>query len=314
MPRSRDTVDASLELLLDTITNTFGSVLFITMLVAVLLRVSGQSEAERPPLSKTDQARTEARMAELAAEVESLKSTLDSLPVADPATARIEADIVAAAQETARLMADDTAVAASIVSEQEAMAALEAQVAHTQRELERMLPLADEQATRRREAEEGAAALAKAAVELDRPVDPTRIVQTAQLPELVETEKEQIGLLMRYGRIYVMHERSPAGERLGPNQSHFVITMRPDGRQTAKARPDAGHIADGATVNATLRQILARHPADKWVIAIVVNEDSFSQFQSVKSALVDLGYEYEPITARSGDGIWDSGGDSKRGQ
>ena len=314
MPRSRDTVDASLELLLDTITNTFGSVLFITMLVAVLLRVSGQSEAERPPLSKTDQARTEARMAELAAEVESLKSTLDSLPVADPATARIEADIVAAAQETARLMADDTAVAASIVSEQEVMAALEARVAHTQRELERMMPLSDEQATRSREAAEEAAALAIAAVELDRPVDPTLIIQTAQLPELAETQKEQIGLLMRYGRIYVMHERGRALERLGPNQSHFVITARPDGRQTAKARPDAGHIADGATVKATLRQILADYPADKWVVAIIVNDDSFSQFQSVKAALVDLGYQYEPITARSGDGVWDSGGDSKRGQ
>ena len=253
-------------------------------------------------------------MAELAAEVESLKSTLDSLPVADPATARIEADIVAAAQETARLMADDTAVAASIVSEQEVMAALEARVAHTQRELERMMPLSDEQATRSREAAEEAAALAIAAVELDRPVDPTLIIQTAQLPELAETQKEQIGLLMRYGRIYVMHERGRALERLGPNQSHFVITARPDGRQTAKARPDAGHIADGATVKATLRQILAGYPADKWVVAIVVNEDSFSQFQSVKAALVDLGYQYEPITARSGDGVWDNGGDSKRGQ
>lgn len=314
MARSRDTIDASLELLLDTITNTFGSVLFITMLVAVLLRMSGRSETQLPPVSRTEQARAEARVAELAAEADRLKATLDSLPVADSTLARVEADIVAAAQETARLMAEDTALAVEIVRDQESIAALEQQVAETTRNLERITPLADQEARRRRQAETEAAELTKSAVELDRPVDPTLIVQTAQLPELLTTQKDQIGLLMHYGRVYVMHEYGPAGERLGPNAGHFVITAQPDGRQSAKARPDAGHIADGATIKDTLGQILARYPADKWVVAIIVHEDSFAQFQSVKAALVELGYQYEPITARTGDGVWDSGGSTVRGQ
>ena len=211
MARSRDTIDASLELLLDTITNTFGSVLFITMLVAVLLRMSGRSETQPPPISRTEQARTEARVAELSAEAERLKATLDSLPVTDSTLARVEADIVAVAQETARLMAEDTALAVEIVRDQESMATLEQQVADTTRSLERIDPLADEEARRRRQAETEAAELARSAVELDRPVDPTLIVQTAQLPELSTTQKDQIGLLMHYGRVYVMHESGPAG-------------------------------------------------------------------------------------------------------
>jgi len=314
MARSRDTIDASLELLLDTITNTFGSVLFITMLVAVLLRMSGRSETQLPPVSKTEQARAEARVVELSAESDRLKATLDSLPVADSALARVEADIVAAAQEIARLMAEDTAVAVEIVRDQESIAALEQQIAKTIRDLANITPLADEEAERRRQAETDSAELAKLAVEIDRPVDPTLIVQTAQLPELSTTQKEQMGLLMHYGRVYVMHEYGPAGERLGPNTSDFVIAAQPGGHQLAKARPDAGHIADGGTIKATLRQILANYPADKWVVAIIVHEDSFAQFQSVKAALVELGYQYEPITARPGDGVWDSGGKTVRGQ
>jgi len=314
MARSRDTIDASLELLLDTITNTFGSVLFITMLVAVLLRMSGRSETQPPPISRTEQARTEARVAELSAEAERLKATLGSLPVTDSTLARVEADIVAGAQETTRLMAEDTALAVEIIRDQESTAALEQQVADTTRSLERIEPLADEEARRRRQAETEAAELAKAAVELDRPVDPTLIVQTAQLPELSPIQKAQIGLLMHYGRVYVMHEYGPAGERLGPSASDFVITTQPDGLQLAKARPDAGHIADGASINATLRQILARHSADKWVVFVIVHEDSFAQFQSVKAALVELGYQYEPITVRPGGGVWDSGGKTVLGQ
>jgi len=314
MARSRDTVDASLELLLDTITNTFGSVLFITMLVAVLLRVSGSTQADRAPVSKTEQARAEARVAELSLEVNRLIATLDSMPAADPLLASLESDIAAAAEEAARLMAEDTAIAVEIIRAQESIAALEQRVAQAQRDLETTSVFAEEQAKRRHEAEADAANLAKAAVELDRPVDPTLIVQTAQLPELAATKKDQIGLLMQYGRVYVMHEHGPAGERLGPNPEHFVITTREDGRQSAKARPDAGHIADGATVKEMLRQVLGRYRSEKWVVAVIVHEDSFSQFQTVKAALIQLGYQYEPITARFKVGIWDSGGNSARGQ
>jgi hypothetical protein len=94
-------VEGSLELLLDTITNTFGSVLFITMLVAILLRMSGHATQDREPTSKIEQARVAARAAELSAEIDRLKATLETLPYSDPAMPRIEADVARAMQETA---------------------------------------------------------------------------------------------------------------------------------------------------------------------------------------------------------------------
>lgn len=313
MPRSRDSIDASLELLLDTITNTFGSVLFITMLVAILLRVSGKMEVTRESVSAVDQARAEALAAELADEIGRLTATIALLPSEDPAVAEIDASILAAVEDNARALSEDARLAAETMSDQSAAIEIEHRVVAAEQDLERVKTLAQEEAERRKRAEERGAALAKLAIELDRPVDPKQIIQIVRLPEIAETEKKQVGLLMRYGRVYVMHRWSPGGERLGPNTDDFVVTPRPDGGQSAKARPDAGHIADGATVRDTLREILGQFPAAEWVVAVVVHEDSFSQFQSVKTALVELGYQYEPFSYRKDEGLWDAGG-TGRGQ
>jgi hypothetical protein len=250
----------------------------------------------------------------MTAEVERLRAKLDSLPPADLNLARIEVEIATVLQETAGLLAEDAAVAAETAADQERAADLTRRLAEAREKLARLRPLAKEQAERRELAEKRAAELARAALELDRPVDPTRITQTARLPELAASKKEQFGIYMRYGRIYVMHEWGPAGERLGPNTRHFMITSRPDGGQSAQARPAAGFIADGATATKTIRDVLRNHPAHEWVVAVIVHEDSFAQFQTVKTALVDLGYQYEPIVVRKDKGVWDSGGTGKRGQ
>jgi len=155
--------------------------------------------------------------------------------------------------------------------------------------------------------------LAKLAVDLDRPVDSAKIVQSAVLPVLEASEKQQFGIYLRYGRLYVMHRWNDTGERLGPNPEHFLIAQRSDGTQTATARPDAGLIADAATVRRDLERILRAFPPNKWVVGLVVYGDSFSQFQAVKAALVDLGYQYEPIRAGPGNPVRDRGG-SSRGQ
>lgn len=313
MKRTKHHDEGSLDLLLDTITNTFGSILFITILVALLLRFSGHVSSRKVEVSKADQARAQARLAELSAEVNRLKATLDFIPQSDSEVVRIERSIAAAAQELAAVFQEDAAAATEISDDQDYIVSVHQRLASLSQELERLRPLADESAQQRAKAEETAANLAALASELDRPIDPERIEQTATLPELTSTSKKQIGLFMRYGRVYVMHQWSPAGMRLGPNTDHFVISTRPDGNQSAKARPDAGCLADQATIKSALREILRGFPPDNWVVGLVVNEDSFPQFQTVKSTLVALGYQYEPFPIEVGNGAWDMGG-SARGQ
>jgi hypothetical protein len=113
---------------------------------------------------------------------------------------------------------------------------------------------------------------------------------------------------MRYGRLYIMHRWSDAGERVGPNPDHFLVVRSADASQVATARPEAGLVADAITLQRELPRLLSRFPPDGWVVAIAVYEDSFNQVQTVKSVLVGLGYQYDLIRTGTSNPIQDGGG------
>lgn len=309
--------DSSLELLLDTITNTFGSVLFLTILVTLLLRTAGDAARDSKPLeapmSLADQDLLESRIADASRDCELLQIRLAKLATADPALLALQATVLKRTNETVGILAEVAGIDGRALEDQRIAMASDAERNRIDTALSEIKPEAEKEAERRRVVEAEAKELAKLAVDLDRPVDSAKIVQTAVLPVLGATEKKQIGLYMRYGRLYVMHRWNEAGERLGPNPEHFLIAQQPDATQTATARPDAGFIADAATVRRELVRILKAFPPDQWVVGVVVYEDSFAQFQAVKAALVELGYEYEPIRTGPGNPVRDRGG-SSRGQ
>jgi hypothetical protein len=313
----RQSTDSSLELLLDTITNTFGSVLFLTILVTLLLRTASDNAADSepgaPPMSATDQGLLEARIADASRDYDRLQTRLAGLTPVDPGLVALKTTVLERANEAVRTLAEVAAVDGRTLEEQRLAVAVDAELDRIDAALAEIKPQAEKEAERRRVLEEEAAALAKLAVDLDRPVDSAKIVQTAVLPVLGATDKNQIGLYLRYGRLYVMHRWTDAGEQVGPNLDHFLVTSKPDGTQVATARPDAGYIADAATVHRELSRILRSFPADRWVVGVVVYDDSFAQFQAVKAGLVELGYEYEPIRTGPGNPVRDRGG-SSRGQ
>ena len=61
--------DGSLELLLDTITNAFGGILFLAILVVVLLKATGQKVDTVKPVSELDMTALTAKMQEVEAEL-----------------------------------------------------------------------------------------------------------------------------------------------------------------------------------------------------------------------------------------------------
>ena len=80
MSRKREGPDGSLELLLDTICNTFGGVLFISILVVILLNMSSKQAETTPP---TDAARAElieaqARLSKTNDELEQLLTAIQT--------------------------------------------------------------------------------------------------------------------------------------------------------------------------------------------------------------------------------------------
>ena len=314
--RRRRADDSSLELLLDTITNTFGGILFIAILLSLLLQSSSQTAREAAsqvePMSAVEQAQLESRVADLQQEVENLRRRV--------AAATQPGDSQAEDSELGKLSAAAAAVEAAVAKSTEAIrntleSQREAATATEQFEmLEQDRKSVKEQLAeaehRLAAAQEEAAKLAEAALQIDRPQGPTEIQQTVSLPSLRPSLKTEVSLYVRFDKIFMMHLWKN-GVRLGPNTEQFVIAPTPseDGvRQVARPKPATGKDVNAATITEDLRRMLQSFPPNRFVVSVIVFEDSFDVFQLIKASIVRNGYEYRPIPLSPGQSVVDSGG------
>lgn len=314
--RRRRADDSSLELLLDTITNTFGGILFIAILLSLLLKSSSRTAREAAtrvePMSAVEQAELESQVADLQQDVESLRRRVvaasepgglqaedSELSKLSAAAAAVEAAVLEraeAARNTLRYQREAAAATEQFETLEQDRKAIEDRLA----EAEHRLAAAHEEAAR----------LAEAALQIDRPQVPTEIEQTVSLPSLRPSLKTEVGLYVRFDKIFMMHSWKN-GKRLGPNTEQFVITPTPSGdgvRQVARPKPDTGMDVNADTITDDLRRMLQSFPPSRFVVSVVVFEDSFDVFQLIKASIVRNGYEYRPIPLSPGQSIVDSGG------
>lgn len=314
--RRRRGDDSSLELLLDTITNTFGGILFIAILLSLMLRSSSQdaqeTAAQLVPMTALEQESLESRVADLQQEAESLRRRLSQasepgdsqandaeLGKLSAAAAALEAAVADQAEATRNTL-DAQREAATANEEYELLEEEQKSVTDRLAEAENQLAAAHAEAAR----------LLEAAVNIDRPPGATEIEQTVGLPSLRPSTKSEIQLYVRYDRIFMMHTWRN-GVRLGPNTEQFVIVPLSGNagvRQVARPKPASGMPVIAATINADLRRLLQPFPSNRFVVSMVIFEDSFDVFQLIKTAIVQDGYEYRPIPLRPGESVVDSGG------
>jgi hypothetical protein len=330
--RRRRTGDSSLELLLDTITNTFGGILFIAILVALLLQTTGRDEeaaaaAAPPPLTEAEVAAMEVRLEDLRDRVTRLQKAVGPLPNPDDPNAAVARRVAELASRLAQAVEDRSKAALETADLQRQATAARDQTNRTaaeteRREREQAASAATEEkqaadraaaagsrhdAARRdkSEAEAEAADLARRLVELEELAQPSVIEQTAGLPSLKPTAKDQVSIYVRFGRVFMTHVWR-GGTRLGPNPEQFVVL--PGDPPVAQPKPATGTPIERQTIAATMRRLLAAFPPDRWTVAVIVFDDSFAEFQWVKKAIVDAGYQYLPIPLAPGEGVYDSGG------
>jgi len=323
MARRNDLNDSSLELLLDTICNTFGGVLFLAMLVSLLLtqtRKRSELEAQTadpvPAVSAADLVRLEvradkvererARLEVVLADVRQMGSELGPIDHRETLDAMQEAEHVAAdlANRRVRLLRD-------IADSQAAAARASGQTAAAEREraaVEQQLEASEERlkaATRDRDR------LIQSAIRLrDDVARAATVSTTGRAPRERETRKSEFGVMIKYGRMYLMHKYRSGGREV--NTQEFVVTPGLLAN-TAEPKPDAGlDLKDSSLSAAELRGHLAAHPARDWYPCLVVHPDSFEQFLTLKVLLISLGYEYRLMP--SNKGVTDSGGEAGRVQ
>lgn len=319
MSRRNRGEESSLELLLDTICNTFGGVLFIAMLVALLLQTSKKNAVAslssdalpQPAIRKSDLIRLATHADELVSEIAQLEKELSQVRdfVKRLATPEIQESLASLhlVQEKQRLLEQARVeILASISADHAAAATASAAAQQLTEGAKAAEASAAGAAASLKDAQEKNRSLLQSAIQLAKQQREKSVVQsTGKAPRERDTEKREFGLLLRYGRIYRTHIHTGIWRTV--NTADFHVEKSLDGNK-ATAKPGAGISMSDEGAAASIAKLLGDYPATGWYPCIVVHPDSYDVFQSLKSTLVAKGYEYrvvatdKPVTDRGGAG------------
>ncbi len=285
--RRRQTDDnASLDLLLDTICNTFGGVLFISMLVVVLLSTSpAASTTLAPPDEKVeaDLINWEKQLADTRREMTSLRAALAAQR--EMAKAVLDPNIRELLEERRQQQLQRT-------NQEDDKLRLLQDVSLAQIEINRIAGLMAELT---RAMQTAAKNLQRADEQLQQEV--ALRTRSAKLPRMRRTKKEPVLMFLRNGRLTSYHAQQPDGS-LAANP--LEVEERKDGagfflqpRKNAGLVVEPGNIAPAEV--AKIEKKIRGFDAEKHFIAIIVWPDSFASFSAVKDALVRAKFEYRLI-------------------
>lgn len=297
MSRRRTSPPDSLELLLDTLCNTFGGVLFISMLVVVLLQLSGRPAGDQSEPNASADA-IEGRRSTLEAlrsEIDALRKTLDGQPVVvDPGLAQAIRDRREEAKTWDRRHAELTRRRDQALLE---LGGREVAIRRTDEAVSEIAKSLEEAKKARISAEE------------DRVRERKSRTRTVQAPSVRDTHKTPIAIEVRYGRVYLLHEYDARNDRVGPNLDDYVVLDATPEGVAVRPNPAAGlAIRQDDGFRQALAKRFARFPSRLHYLDIIARTDSFEVFGDLRSALTELGYEVSILPANGDVPIHDRGG------
>lgn len=280
MSRKKAAAFDSLDLLLDTICNLFGGVLFIAMLVIIMLNMTGEQAAvETPDASAVEQlSSAQLELADSQAELDSLRRAIReqeelAKKFSDPRVRDLVTEStkkhsslasVTATHETNLLEAgkkqdDVNRIATALQAMQNALDKIKKQLAAVDQQLQQERQLR---------------------------------TRTVKLPRQKVTSKQQVAYLLKGGRLFAYTRRDSAGA---------IIRETGDTQETATGGitylepvPGGGTPVNpaGDTSGTVSARLAGWDPAQHFV-AICVWPDSFEHFSVVRQILVEDGFEYQ---------------------
>jgi len=277
----------SLELFLDAISNAFGAVIFIALLVCVLLQLSGKAvpkPARRHDEDYAEWVQTQLRKA---------KSDAEEL-------ASWQSRWLARIRTMARDRGPDlTDSYGSLVDKKERRdaqyARLQGEDATVRRDVDKYRG-ALKDLKEKKEKLEGKLATIIAALERLTRANAYQI----RLPEAKETEKKPVVILVAGGRAALVHRYDPQGRALGANAAEVeqgpIVTAPGSGDKMTsyRKRPDKGVLIaqDGRFRTALGGQLRMFKPTTHYIV-LSAWEDSFPELERIRDWLTDeMRYEY----------------------
>ena len=305
--RSKKASSESLELLLDTVTNTFGGILFLAILVAIILQSTSTSpqsedatESEVEPLSEVDLAETEVRITALTDRIAALQSQLKKVPPkketqADEETSQLVEELKAVEDEITQAVVDKAHAEMSVASLQQETAGIHDEsisLEERKKKVEENNQLVSEELAAE---EDKASQLAAAVSEAEKRLDSKALEQTVTLPVLKQTKKSPFTFYVRYGKLFLPFNND--GRTM--NTDYFFAVGQPP---VAFCRPERGIPLSQSNIGRTVRSELSGFSKSGYYIQLLVFEDSFDQFQMIKKVLVGIGYKYR-VSPKTADSI-----------
>jgi len=300
MSRRRNSRADSLEMLLDTICNTFGGVLFIAILVVMLLQQSGRksesAQTSSPQVTPDEVDRLSQQLDEMQAEEARLRPILESqLSLVENFATDDIRELLSRRRE---MIANESALRDKVVDLETVNAKELAQNARLRKENTEAI----EENQRNKERLK----------DLKSMLDEQREKRTteARLPMRRTTGiRTEVGLVLQYGRLYQWHRYDNNGVRLGLNTDHFVVIGNESGALITTPNPAAGIPLDGSdSSRRELRRLLGRFKPSEAYLTPIVREDSYAAFAEFRDTALEMGFNYRLMPVDAGEPVMDRGG------
>lgn len=298
MARRRKHDGGSLELLLDTICNTFGGIVFIAILVVILLQFS-QPQSEQQPVERADPIVLEQRRNEMAV----LKAkTIRAREAATSQRQTLEKFAPDAVREQLRDHRQLVGAADKLTDERDEFLSKNSRAAQEIESLTNEIQKTREQLQAARQQ----------ANDLESQIETKRTERTenSRLPVVrAPGLRRSIGLILRYGRMYVWHRYDQFGNRRGLNTDEFAIVEVRDDKVITRPIPTAGVVLDGSEASEQLikKRLRPFEPSNIYITA-VVRPDSFREFRYLRDILIELGFNYRLMPSQADSPVADRGG------
>ncbi|MDD3470975.1 MAG: hypothetical protein PHE53_13515 [Thermoguttaceae bacterium] len=298
--RRRRQTGGSLELLLDTICNTFGGIVFLAMLVIVLLRSSdalpGLTGAKHSTARQLEMTQLRQQLAEVTSEIDAYEVTRQSAEQLQQTL--FSPEELQAWQTLLQLRREKKTLTAEIARLDSSVKSLGTQADSLDAEQK-------SQAERLAELRRQLASLQEELVKLRQ----QHTIQT-ELPRLrLDEDKTSVVLVLRFGRVYFWHrpEMLRQGKNLLNLNDFVVVGETVDGIVTLP-NPMAGFDLTQSTELTQLTDELKKFPQNKWYLSFCVWDDSFKSFRNLKNIAVQMGFTYQTTFGSLGGAIIDRGG------
>lgn len=269
MSRKSDSDADSLDLLLDTICNTFGGVLFISILVVVLISVTSSQRTIESADASEQYAAAQRKLAQSQLELKEIKERLRQQKLVenaiyDPAIAQDLESLRDTQIAMADLLIGKGNMQGTILSTARQIGTIEAEM----QEAQQALQVSQQQLQ---------------SIEIELQTEIENRSQSAELPRATTVSKiEQV--------LFLKEDKLCAYSSAHPNE--YALS-----NQAVEPRPAAGLAVTQANASALNTRLRNEYSPAKDALTVFVWPDSFDAFAVLKDRLVSLGFDYsvQPI-------------------